>query len=124
MFKRKFHRNFLIDGRPILEPDCDVTIEKTDMEDEDSGRDEAGYMHPIILRYGVRSVSLRYSVLTREEYMYMESLFSGKAQFQVDYWEDKQPPIRFIARRLKHTITCSNYKSGLRKNYSFTIDEC
>ena len=124
MFKRKVHKNFLIDGRAILEPDCDVEIEKRDIEDEDSGEDEAGYMHPIIRRYGVRSVKLLYSVLSREEYRYMESLCEGKAKFRVDYWEDGCPPVRFDARRLKHTITCRNYKSGLRKNYSFVIDEC
>lgn len=124
MFKRKFHRDFLIDGRPILEPDCDVQIEMTDMEDEDSGKDEAGYMHPIILRYGVRSVTLTYSILTRDEYDYMESLFARKAKFQVDFWEPDQPPIRFIARRQKHAVSSHCYKSGLRKNYTFSLIEC
>lgn len=124
MFKRKFHRDFLIDGRPILQPDAGVEIEVTDIEDPDSGCDESGVMHPIILRFGVKSTTLTYSVLTRDEYQYMESLFAGKSQFRVDHWEPDTPPIRFTARRPKHTVSGYNDKSGLRRNYKFTIMEC
>lgn len=124
MFKRKFCRDFLIDGRPILEPDAGVEIEETDLEDPDSGCDESGVMHPIILRHGLKSTTLFYSCLTRAEYQYMESLFAGKSQFQVDYWEAETLPVRFVARRPKHTVSSYNDKTGLRKNYKFIIIEC
>ena len=41
---------FLIDGQPMYAPDGDVGISYEDLESSDSGRDESGAMHRIVLR--------------------------------------------------------------------------
>lgn len=116
--------DFLIDGEPILVPDCDISVELNDLDDEDSGRDEAGVMHRIVLRRKMKSIPLSYAVLTLEEYRYMESLFDGKDEFQVDYRDMDGQPARFIGYRSKHGITIHNIKAGICRNYKFNIIEC
>lgn len=121
---RQYYFDFLIDGQPILAPDEDVTISYEDLDSEESGRDEGGYMHRIILREGVKKIPLSYAFLNREEYLYMESLFKGKPEFQVDFRDEHGMPVQFTAYRSKHSITISNVKTGTRKNYNFSIIEC
>ena len=121
---RKYYFDLLIDGRPILVPDADITINYEDLDSEESGRDEGGYMHRIILRERVKKILLPYALLSREEYRYMESLFQGKPQFSVDCRDENGSPLSFIAYRSKHSITIHNAKNGTYKNYSFNIIEC
>jgi hypothetical protein len=71
MIEKKYHYNLLIDGKPILVPDADIEIEYTDIDSNESGRDESYVMHRIVARYGVKKFPLTYSILTREEYLYM-----------------------------------------------------
>lgn len=119
----KYFFDFLIDGKPILVPDEDITISYEDLDSEESGRDEGGYMHRIVLREGVRKIPLAYANLTREEYRYMESLFKGKAQFQVTCRDVDGGRLSFTAYRSKHSITIRNIKTGSHKNYNFSIIE-
>lgn len=121
---RKYDFEFLIDGQPILVPDEDVTISYEDLDSEESGRDESGVMHRVVMREGVKKIPLSYAFLNREEYLYMESLFKGKSSFQVDCRDELGSPMRFTAYRSKHSITISNIKTGAHKNYSFSIVEC
>lgn len=121
---RQYYFDFLIDGQPILAPDEDVTISYEDLDSEESGRDEGGYMHRIVLREGVKKIPLSYAFLNREEYLYMESLFRGKPSFQVECRDEHGTPMQFTAYRSKHSITISNVKTGTRKNYNFSIIEC
>lgn len=121
---RKYDFEFLIDGQPILVPDEDVTISYEDLDSEESGRDESGVMHRVVMREGVKKIPLSYAFLNREEYLYMESLFKGKSSFQVDCRDELGSPMRFAAYRSKHSITISNIKTGAHKNYSFSIVEC
>ena len=121
---RNLFYDFQIDGKPILMPDEDLTMERTDLDAEDSGRDEGGFMHRIVVRFGMRTWSISYAYLTREEYCYMESLFQGKAEFRVDYRDDDGQPAHCIAYRSKHSITIKNSITGIYKNYQFNIIEC
>ncbi len=121
---RKYDFEFLIDGQPILVPDEDVTISYEDLDSEESGRDESGVMHRIVMREGVKKIPLSYAFLDREEYRYMESLFKGKPSFQVDCRDENGDAMKFTAYRSKHSITVSNVRTGLHKNYSFSIIEC
>ena len=50
---RPFYYDILVDGQPILVPDADITAEYTDLDSEESGRDESGVMHRIVARRGV-----------------------------------------------------------------------
>ena len=121
---RCLYYDFQIDGKPILIPDCDISMEMTDLDDADSGRDESGVMHRIVLRYDVKTASLSYANLTREEFLYMESLFKGKSEFLVDYRDHDGYPAQCLCYRSKHSITIHNARTGHYKNYNFNIIEC
>lgn len=121
---RKFLFDLLIDGQPVLVPDADVTISFEDMDSEVSGQDEAGYMHRLLLRSGVKTIPLSYASLDTEEYRYMESLFQGKREFKVDCRGIDGSPLSFMAYRSKHSISVHNIKTGVHKNYNFSIIEC
>lgn len=117
--KRSKLNNWAIDGTPILSPDEGIKIDEIDIEDEGSGKDAAGYYHPIILRYGVKSVALTYSVLTAEEYAYMRNLVRGKATVEVT-----SPDGKFKARCLKRSVVWESSVTGLYNNYVIELQEC
>ena len=121
---RSLFYDFQIDGKPILTPDCDISVEMADLHDADTGRDESGVMHLIVIRRKVKTVPLSYAVLSAEEYLYMESLFDGKDEFRVDYRGLDGQPAHFTAYRSKHGITIHNARTGRCKNYKFNIIEC
>ena len=121
---RKFLFDLLIDGQPVLVPDGDITISFEDLDSEESGRDEAGFMHRVVLRSGVKKIPLSYASLDTEEYRYMESLFGGKREFRVDCRGLDGSPLSFMAYRSKHSISIHNIKTGIHKNYNFDIIEC
>ena len=116
---RSLLNDWKIDGSPILSPDEGIEIKKTNLEDEGSGKDAGGYYHPIILRFGVRSVALPYSVLTEEEYHYMESLIGGKATVEVT-----APDGTFVARCTQRAVVWKSSVTGLYNNYKLELHEC
>lgn len=121
---RGFYYDLQIDNKPILVPDEDVQVEFSDLDEEDSGRDESGFMHRIVLRCNVRTWTLSYGVLSQEEYRYMESLFAGKDEFWVDYLNEEGKLARCAAYRSKHSLTIHNVRKGIYKNYQFSIIAC
>lgn len=122
--KRTYYNDFLIDGKPILVPDADIVWEYNDLDSDESGRDESGVMHRIVLREGVRKCTLSYSTLTHNEYLYMRYLLSGKAQFEVRYRDHDGNESIFIAYHSNHSITIHSAKTGQYKNYNVSIIEC
>lgn len=121
---RKYYFDLLIDGQPVLVPDAELSISYEDLDSEESGRDESGFMHRIVLREGVKKMPVSYANLSRDEYRYMESLFKGKPEFRVDCRDENGSPLSFVAYRSKHSVSIFNAKTGSYKNYSFTIIEC
>lgn len=121
---RKLYYDLLIDGKPILTPDSDMQIELNDLEHSDSGRDESGYTHRLVLRRDMKTVTPNYTVLTLEEYAYMESLFQGKDTVLVTYTGLNGRKAVFEAYRLKHSIVIHDAKKGIVKNYKFNLIEC
>lgn len=122
--RRNYYFEFLIDKQPILVPDADLSWEYSDLDSDETGRDEAGVMHRIVLREGVRKCTLQYESLTREEYQYMRSLFAGKSQFEVEYRDHDGQVAKFTAYHSNHSITVHNAKTGEYKNYNPSIIEC
>lgn len=120
---RPYYYNLLIDGHPILVPDAGITIEYTDIDAEESGRDESYYMHRIVVRRGVKKWPLVYSDLHREEYLYMESLFKDKDDFVVTYRDHDGQICECVCYRSKHSITLQNARTGDYRNYNFNIVE-
>lgn len=121
---RKYDFDFLIDGQPILVPDADITVGCEDLDAPESGRDEGGFMHRMVMRTDVLTIPLAYASLTRDEYRYMKSLFRGKSEFRVDCLDDDGNPVSFHAYRSKHGITYHNRRTGEYKNYNFNIIQC
>ena len=121
---RKLYYDFLIDGKPILVPDEGVSIHVEAMEAEDSGKDESGFMHRFLLREKVHTFGLSYSLLTREEYQYMESLFAGKVNFQVKYRGIDDRPGELMAYRTGHSVSLYDAKRGIYREMQFELQEC
>lgn len=121
---RAFYYDLQIDGKPILVPDEDVQMELSDLDSSESGRDESGVMHRIVLRRNMKTWALSYSALSQEEYRYMESLFASKDEFTVRYVDKDRREARCVAYRSKHSLTIHNVRLGVYKNYKFNIIEC
>ena len=121
---RKYCFDFLIDGQPILIPDADIAVSYEDLDSSESGRDEGGFMHRVVLRTDVRKIPLSYAFLSSKDYLYMESLLHGKKDFMVEIRSFDGDPVSFRAYRTKHSITIHNARTGVCKNYNFNIIEC
>lgn len=121
---REKYFDLLIDGEPILVPDADVEMEYSDLDSPETGRDEAGIMHRIVLRQDVRKFILTYDTLTREEYRYLRSLLAGKSEFTVTYRDHDGQIARFRAYSAGHSITVRNARTGLYKHHKLSIIEC
>ena len=116
---------FCIDGRSMFAPDEDVVVSYADLDGDDSGRDEAGFMHRVVVRHKVGTWSFEYSNITDEEYRYMESLFGDKPYFMF-YHPDRLSGecVTTQAYRSNYGIVWHNAKTGQWRNYKFNIIEC
>lgn len=125
MAKVKFDQ-LLINGVPMFAPDADIEFSYEDLDAADSGRDESGYMHRIVVRYKVMSSSFVFSHISEEDYIYMESLFPDEADFEFTRPSRKDPSILETSRcyRSKYGISWHNARTGQRRNYKFNIIEC
>jgi len=121
---RLFDYDFQIDNKPILMPDEGVEISMSDLDAEDSGRDESGVMHRQVVREKVITFGLTYAVLTREEYQYMESLFAGKPTFTVECLDLNGRVAEITAYCSKMSVSLHNVKTGIYKKLKFSIIEC
>lgn len=122
----KYSEIFFIDGSPILEPDEEPTFSYEDLDSSDSGRDESGVMHRYVIRHKVGSWSFAFGFLTEAEKAYMEKLFDGKSTFLFTR-PDRNDSTKSVATecyRSKYSISWKNAKTGLWKNYKFSIIEC
>lgn len=120
---KKKYTDFKVDGKPILAPDQDFQISKQDLDAEGSGRDELGFMHRIVLRHRVTTWSFSYLILTKEEYNYINSLFNGKPEFDLEILENGVvEKTKGYCASIKYGV--HNAISGIYKNVSFNIIEC
>lgn len=120
----KLYDEYKVDGSPLLIPDEDVSISQSDLDSSDSGRDESGVMHRQVIRHRVKTWAFNYSVLTKEEYQYLEGLFAGKADFAFSYKDLDGNKVVTRAYCSNNSITYHNAALGLYKNLKFNIIEC
>lgn len=123
---RPFTNLFQINGKPILAPDEQISVNYEDLDAADSGRDESGVMHRVVVRYKVPSWSFSYSHLTEEEKRYMESLFPDAPTFTFTHphRQDTHKAERTECYRSKYGIAWKNARTGLWSGYSFHIIAC
>lgn len=117
---------FQIDGQPMFAPDADVGFSFEDLDASDSGRDESGVMHRIVVRYKLGIWSFEYADLTEEEKQYMESIFPDAEDFQFTHPSRKNSSASEVSRcyRSKYSLSWRNAVTGLWKKYKFNIIEC
>lgn len=116
-----------INGHPLIPPDRDVAWSYSDLDSADSGRDESGVMHRIVLRRRVASISLNYTSLSDEEYNYMtEILDDAGACFT--FTAPRRGNSKEMESRTcycsKDSITWHDAARGLWMNLKFDIIEC
>lgn len=117
---------FLVNGKPMLVPDEEIGVSYEDLDASDSGRDESGVMHRILVRSKVGKWSFSYDHLTEEEKQYMEGIFGNEATFSFTHPDrlDASQSITSTCYRSKYSLAWINAKTGLWRNYSFSIVEC
>ena len=118
MADRQRLNTLLINGKALPCPDEDVNIGENDLDSEDTGRDEQGYMHRLRLRHAVRTWEFHYKFLSAADYEYIRSLVSDST-FSVDFWG------------VKTTAYCSNTPATLRnavtgdyRDFTLKVIEC
>lgn len=117
---------FRVNGKPMFAPDADVAVSYTDLDGSESGRDEGGYMHRIVIRYKLGTWSFNYAEITEEERRYMESIFPDAPDFEFTH-PDRLNPCKLVKTRCyrsNYGISWHNVVTGEYKNYKFNIIEC
>lgn len=123
---RSTTQKFLINGRPMLAPDEEVSVSYEDIDGSDAGRDQAGFMHRSVVRSKVPSWSFSYAWLTEEEKNYMEALFGDAATFTFSHPSRQDAAVleQTLCYRSKYGIRWKSAKTGLWSGYSFTVIAC
>lgn len=125
---------FLVNGKPFLPPDANIQLSYEDIDASDSGRDESGIMHRVVVRFKVFSGEFVFSCISKENYTYMESIFpdpdedgeGGTPEFDFTRPSRKDPDTLVTTKcyRSKFGIGWYNAKTGIYKNYKFKVIEC
>ena len=121
---RSLYYDLQIDGQPVPVPDADLSVEVLDREAEDSGYDESGVLHRFLVRRQVRSITLLYDVINREEYRYLCALVGGKDTFLVQYRDADGQPSELIGYCTGLQTALHNAKQGIYKGLKLVIREC
>lgn len=124
---RSYDSIFAVDGVPMLTPDIDQDVSETDIDDDDSGRDESKVMHRFVIREKVKTWSFNYALLDGEDLDYIKSLFSGRHEFTFTYDRniDGDPvTVRAYCSKRSYKKHGHYKQNGLYKDMKFNIIEC
>lgn len=123
---RAFASIFRVNGKPMFAPDADVAVTYTDLDSDDSGRDESGYMHRVVVRYKTGAWAFEYSHITEAEKRYMEELFGDTPDFEFTHPDRLRADVAVTTRayRSNYGIVWHNARTGQWRNYKFSIIEC
>lgn len=117
---------YQVDGVPMLAPDEEPEFSFADLDASDSGRDESGVMHRIMVREKVGSWSFSYASLSDEELAYLRGLFAGKAQFTFTHpvFGNSNATESCTAYMSQCSAVWKNQRTGLWRNFKFNIIQC
>ena len=138
--KRDVVYEYQVNGRPILSPDRDIEVTLTDIYSADSGMDESGVAHHVLIRPNSHTWVIRYSFLTEEEFLYMTGLFQGRvasllamtkhhdqgmSNFTFTYWDRQytDSDYRSCVAYCQNVTYTHRSRGGLYINVSFKICE-
>lgn len=117
---------YQVDGVPMLAPDEEPEFSFADLDASDSGRDESGVMHRLMVREKVGSWSFSYACLTDEELRYLWDLFAGKVQFAFTHpvFGDSGATETCTAYMSQCSAVWKNQRTGQWRNFTFNIIQC
>jgi hypothetical protein len=115
---------YQIDGKPLLAPVAGVEMSFQDLDDAQSGRDESGYMHRIVVRHKVGVWNFVYSHLTRDEYIYLLSILPTGGSFTFTYCAPDGSMHRTDAYLSGYGVVWQDARTGQYRNMKFSIIEC
>ena len=116
---------FAVNGTPMLTPDMEMAETETDIDEEDSGRDESQYMHRFVAREKVKTWSFSYALLDGEDLTYTKALFAGRHTFRFSFEEnDVQQTVDAYCSKLAYKKCRGPCAHGLYKELKFNIIQC
>ena len=117
---------YQVDGVSMLVPDGEPGFSFADLDAADSGRDESGVMHRMLVREKEGSWDFTYDYLTDEELTYLRDLFAGKAQFSFTHpvLGSSGETESCTAYMSQCSAVWKNRRTGLWRNFTFTIIQC
>ncbi len=117
---------YKINGKALFAPDENVSMSFEDLEASDTGMDEGGFLHRIVVRHKVGTWSFYYSHISQEEYAYMLSLLplSGSFTFTHPKLTDCAQTEDTAAYCSKYSIVWHSAKTKDYRNFKFDIIEC
>ena len=117
---------YQVDGQPMPAPDEEPEFSFADLDASDSGRDESGVMHRIVVREKVGTWSFSYAHLSDEDLAYLRNLFAGKAQFTFTHpvFGSSNATESCTAYMSQYSAVWKNQRSGLWRNFKFNIIQC
>lgn len=123
---RTFLDCFFVNGKPMLASDEEVAVVYTDLDSDESGRDESGVAHRIVIRYKLGTWSFIFKYITEEEKRYMENLFPDEPDFEFTHPDriEGDKLVNSRCYRSNYGIAWKNMRTGLHRNYKFNIIEC
>lgn len=124
VIKRSYDNFHLIDGVPMLTPDIDVEITYEDLESSDSGFDQGGFYHRIVMKFNRRKWKFKYAILTKDEFVYLRALLKGKQSFLFSFQNEQEKTETVMAISNPVTVAFQSKRSGLYKNLTIEIVEC
>lgn len=107
-------------------PDEGVEMSFEDLDDAQSGRDESGFMHRIVVRNKVGVWNFSYSHLSQQEYAYLLSILpeGGSFTFTHPSGEDSAVSRDTQAYLSKYGIVWHNARTNTYRNLKFSIIQC
>lgn len=117
---------YLLDGKPMVAPDQDVEMSFEDLDGAQSGRDQSGYMHRILVRRKVGVWTFSYSHLTGAQYRYLLSILPTGGSFTFTYPDPQTPgnSKKTTAYLSKYGVVWHSAKTDTYRNMQFSVIEC
>ena len=117
---------YQVDGQPMPAPDEEPEFSFADLDASDSGRDESGVMHRIVVREKVGTWRFSYAHLSDEDLAYLRNLFAGKAQFTFTHpvFGSSNATESCTAYMSQYSAVWKNQRTGQWRNFKFNIIQC
>ena len=116
---------YKINGNAMPVPDAEMEMCFSDLDAAESGRDESGFMHRIVVRQKVGTWNFCYSSLTQQEYTYLLSILPKDGSFL--FTRPKQDGSGSEQSRCylsNYSVVWRSAMTGMYRNLKFSIIEC